>query len=105
MNRKNFFQRFLDRLRPAQKTSSPEKPPSNDKDATAMLLQTLQLTSEVELTCDEVFAVLGEYTEKAMKGEDVASVMPLVKQHLDMCPDCREEYEALERILQSAYVE
>jgi predicted anti-sigma-YlaC factor YlaD len=25
--------------------------------------------------------------------------MPLVAAHLEMCPDCREHYEALERVL------
>lgn len=67
-----------------------------------MLVQKLQQTEEVELTCDEVFALLDEYTDMAMKGENVASLMPLVKQHLEMCPDCREEYEALKRILHAA---
>jgi predicted anti-sigma-YlaC factor YlaD len=33
------------------------------------------------------------------RGEDTASLMPLVEHHLKMCPDCREEVEALLRIL------
>ena len=70
-----------------------------------MLLQKLHKTEEVELTCDEVFAMLDEYTEMAMKGENVATLMPLVKQHLEMCPDCREEYEALERIIRATAFE
>lgn len=51
------------------------------------------------MPCDEVFAFLDESAERARKGENVAHLMPLVKQHLDMCPDCQEEYEALVRIL------
>ncbi len=68
---------------------------------TAAMLQMLQMTQEIELTCDEVQALLAEYTEMAMRGEDTGAVLPLVHRHLDMCPDCREEYEALLRILQS----
>jgi len=101
MNGKEFLKRLLNWFRPAQKPSLPETPSSNGWGETVMLLQKLQQTEEIELTCDEVFAMLDEYTEMAIKGEDVASLMPLVRQHLVMCPDCRDEYEALERILNS----
>ncbi|MEL7644841.1 MAG: hypothetical protein AAGU04_01055 [Anaerolineaceae bacterium] len=63
------------------------------------LLQMIQNTKEVELSCDEVHALLDQYTEMANRGEEVATLLPLVHFHLDMCPDCREEYEALSRIL------
>jgi predicted component of type VI protein secretion system len=56
-------------------------------------------TQEVELTCDEVFAVLDQFVEMAARGEDVSQLMPLIQQHLDMCDDCREEYKVLESIL------
>lgn len=71
--------------------------------AEAMLLQSLPHTHEVELTCDEVFALLDEYAERAQRGENVAQLMPRVAHHLMMCPECREEYEALMRILQGRF--
>ena len=52
-------------------------------------------TRERELTCDEVHALIDQFAEMRMRGEDPTHLMPLVQQHLDMCPDCREEYEAL----------
>lgn len=64
------------------------------------ILGMLEKTREEELTCDEVFALLDEFTEMAARGEDVASFMPMVQQHLDICGDCREEYEALLHIVQ-----
>lgn len=39
--------------------------------------------------------------EAVMRGDDVARLMPLVQHHLDMCPDCREEFEALLRAVQA----
>ena len=36
-----------------------------------------------------------------MRGEDAASMLPLVNKHLEMCPDCREEFEALLRVLRA----
>jgi hypothetical protein len=63
------------------------------------MLVMLSNTRDVELTCDEVFALLDQFTELAAQGQDVRQLMPLVQQHLDMCEDCREEYRVLESIL------
>jgi len=68
-------------------------------DQAEKMLRMIQNTREVELSCDEVHELLDQYSEMALRGEDVASVLPLVHYHLNMCPDCREEYEALSRIL------
>jgi len=67
------------------------------------MLQALAMTEEQEISCDDVFAVLDEFAEAVRRGENVLLLMPLVRQHLDMCPDCREEYEALLRMLQPAF--
>ncbi len=63
------------------------------------LLEMVQSTDEVELSCDEVLALLAEYTEREQRGEDVHQLMPLVAAHLERCRDCLEEYQALHRIL------
>lgn len=64
------------------------------------MIRSLAMTQDREITCDEVYAVLDEFTEAALRGENILVFMPLVRQHLDMCPDCREEYETLLRMLQ-----
>ncbi|GAB4467376.1 MAG: hypothetical protein Kow0070_30680 [Anaerolineales bacterium] len=66
------------------------------------MMTMLAHTEEQELTCDEVYALLDQFVELAARGEDVSRLMPLVKQHLDMCPDCQEEYRVLEKIVLSA---
>lgn len=63
------------------------------------LLVSVENTLERELTCGEVFAVLDHYAEITVKGESPEKVLPLVHHHIEMCPDCREEFEALLRIL------
>ncbi|MBI5823348.1 MAG: hypothetical protein HZB18_04920 [Chloroflexi bacterium] len=65
------------------------------------MMAMLSNTQDVELTCDEVFAVLDQFAELAAQGEDVSELMPLVQRHLDMCEDCREEYKVLEKIILS----
>ena len=59
------------------------------------LLQMVSITEEQELTCDEVFALVDQFAEMVQKGEDASNIMPMVQRHLDLCPDCREEYESL----------
>ena len=70
--------------------------------AMQVMLQSLAMTQEQEISCDQVYAVLDEFAEAAARGENLIVFMPLVRQHLDMCPDCREEYEALLNMLQPA---
>jgi predicted anti-sigma-YlaC factor YlaD len=43
--------------------------------------------------------LLDQYVELAAHHEDAAEILPLVKDHLDRCHNCREEYEALARII------
>ncbi len=59
----------------------------------------LAKTDAHEIACDDVFKVLAEFAEMKQRGKDVAEMMPLVAKHLDLCPDCREEYEILMDVL------
>ena len=59
------------------------------------LLEMIAHTQDRELLCDEVHALIDQFAEMKMRGEDPTRLMPFVQQNLDMCPDCREEYEAL----------
>lgn len=68
--------------------------------AMGSVLTMLARTQAEELDCDAVYAVLDQFAEAVQRGENVLTFMPLVRQHLDMCPDCREEYETLLRMLQ-----
>jgi predicted component of type VI protein secretion system len=68
----------------------------------AAALRMASVTQDVELSCDEVYDLMDQFAEAAQRGEDVAALMPLVQRHLGMCPDCREEYEALQRMLAAA---
>ena len=48
-----------------------------------------------EIGCDECFALLDQVAELVLDGKPAAELMPLVQAHLERCPDCREEFEAL----------
>ncbi|MEA3335709.1 MAG: hypothetical protein U9R25_07335 [Chloroflexota bacterium] len=59
------------------------------------ILKMLANTETQELSCNEVYALLEEYTELQASGQDASRYLPLVDKHLRMCDGCREEYEAL----------
>lgn len=65
------------------------------------LLEHLAKTQEEEIDCDEVFNVLDVYAEAEARGEDPGELLPLVKQHLEICACCHEELEAVIRILEA----
>jgi hypothetical protein len=74
--------------------------PELSDEMVARIMQRLVTTDPEELTCDEVFALVDEYAEASQRGEDVASLKPLIRHHLDLCHECDEEYHALLRILE-----
>jgi hypothetical protein len=59
------------------------------------ILRLLELAQGQGLSCSQVFALLDEYVERELKDHEAAKVMPLLREHFDLCPDCCEEYEAL----------
>jgi hypothetical protein len=81
-------------------TSSPRRalPPA----ALAKLVREVERTQDVEYSCDDVHRLLDQFAEAVLRGKDAARLMPLVQQHIDLCPDCREEFEALMRILRAS---
>ena len=48
-----------------------------------------------EIGCDECFEQVDRFIEMDLSGLNVAQAMPLVQEHLQMCGECREEFEAL----------
>ncbi len=65
------------------------------------MLKMIAITDEREIACDEVYSLLDQFTEMVARGEDASRLMPLVQKHLELCPDCREEYELLLSMLKA----
>ena len=65
------------------------------------LAKMLEATQPVELSCDEVLRLMGTFAEAFLRGEDHTQAVPLFERHIEMCADCREEFEALLRILRA----
>jgi len=54
-----------------------------------------------ELTCSECFERLDEYAEITLVGQDAATCLPHVHDHLERCTDCWEEWSGLLAALQA----
>lgn len=93
MNIKELIQRIRNSLSPPKDLS---------EEAIAGFLRVLESVREEEASCAEIYARLDEYVETQVHGEDAARLMPLVREHLDMCEECCEEYEALLNVIESS---
>jgi hypothetical protein len=54
---------------------------------------------EPEVGCDECFALLDQYVELELAGEDADAAIPGLRAHLEGCSACREEHESLRALV------
>ncbi|HLD92949.1 MAG TPA: hypothetical protein VI703_01925 [Anaerolineales bacterium] len=62
----------------------------------------LAATRDKELSCNDVYRMLDQFAEAILRGKPVKGFMASIAQHLEICPDCREEYEALLAMMKAA---
>lgn len=93
MNVKELIQRIRTSLGMKQETSN---------EAVLGFLRVLEEVRAEELDCDEIYSKLDEYVERQAGKHDAAALMPLIREHLDICPECCEEYEALLKVIEEA---
>lgn len=58
-------------------------------------LHNIYNTQAEEISCSECFDSVSHFVDLELSGENAAATMPQVRQHLDQCRACREEYETL----------
>jgi hypothetical protein len=68
----------------------------------ATILDLIRYIENSELDCGQVFDTLDQYAEIEVRKEDAARLMPLVRNHMDMCSECCDEYEDLLDVLAKA---
>jgi hypothetical protein len=77
-------------------TPTPTNRPE-DQEAIARLLG----PSRPELLCDECFERLDEYVDLEVSGREADQRIPGMREHLDGCPACHEDYESLRDFLRA----
>jgi len=63
------------------------------------LLRLIGLTQDVEINCDQCLSQVSEFTESKLAGKTIPEALQAVEQHLSVCVECHEEYEALQKAL------
>ena len=58
-------------------------------------LRNIYETQDEEISCTACFEFVSEFVELEISGQDAVGKLPQVKQHLNQCRACRDEYEAL----------
>ena len=76
------------------------RPDELSNDMVLGFLRVLEKAEKEDITCDELYMKLDEYVERELDKRDAAHIMPLMHEHLEACPECCEEYEALLHVIQ-----
>ena len=63
------------------------------------LLDMLALTREEETSCDGCSQQLAEFAETRLAGKSLPESLKSIEAHLELCGECREEFEALKLAL------
>ena len=58
-------------------------------------LRRVWATEDEEISCTECFDLMPQYVDLEVAGEAADKKVPRLRQHLDQCAACREEYETL----------
>ena len=58
-------------------------------------LKNIYHTQDDEISCTQCFDLISRFVDLEISSKDAAVEMPQVKQHLEQCRACHDEYESL----------
>jgi len=69
------------------------------------LLSQVSRTCDEELDCGDCLAAIAEFVELELVGAEVPEALQRIRHHLEMCPECAEEYEVLYAVFSSLAID
>ena len=66
-----------------------------DLDTIKRIVREVITTRSDEIDCGKCFDELDRFADLVLAGKNAAEALPMVQDHLEHCPGCREEFEAL----------
>jgi len=66
-----------------------------NKEVMYKMVRAIASVREKEIGCDDCFEKVDTFVDLELAGKEAGEALPLVKDHLERCQNCREEYEAL----------
>ena len=91
MNLRDLIQKVRNRITPQEQLSN---------ETVLGFLRVLETVEAEEISCDELYTKLDEYVDRQVDKKDADRIMPLMREHLNICPECCEEYEALLHVVE-----
>lgn len=82
-----------------QNTLKPQKELQDE--GVLKFLKILENVRAEDMSCDDLYALLDQFAEREVHSKDAARIMPLIREHLDLCAPCCDEYEALLAVLEN----
>lgn len=70
-----------------------------ERPALRRLLRNIAETDDDEISCTECFDLVSQYVDLEVAGTVSEQTLPRLKQHLQQCGVCREEYEILKDLV------
>ena len=58
-------------------------------------LKMIQNTHDVELSCPECAEQLDQYAQRILDGEPIDGILEQVKEHLEACSPCDDEFQMI----------
>lgn len=74
-----------------------------DREHLRWLVEAALVTREHELTCDESATLMDRYLEVALAATPIPTELLGVAEHLVICPECAEEFDAMMRALKADF--
>ncbi len=71
------------------------------KDKLKGMIRAIKMTLDDEIGCDDCYDQLHQFAELELQGKSPEKALPKVKEHLERCGNCRQEYEALLEAIES----
>lgn len=65
------------------------------------LLKKIQQTREVELSCPECLDELDKYTQRVLDDEPIDGLLESVREHLEACPCCTDQFKLVLETLEA----
>lgn len=69
------------------------------KEQLATLLGFVAGTRDEEISCDECLAGMAEFADAQLVGNAISTALQRIQDHIEFCPECKEEYELLLALL------
>ncbi|MBM3125443.1 MAG: hypothetical protein FJZ87_10295 [Chloroflexi bacterium] len=93
----------MKKLNPAKPSGTHKtRLPELEDEVVVKFLKILENIRSEEMSCEEMYSHLDEFVEREVRLHDASKVMPLIREHLDLCPECCDEYDALLNVLEKA---